>query len=423
MDSEANFCSQRSVVETPSCTHFRKPSIAVELETHPLWSAARATRSEKAAPYTDGPSRIFLANDGSKDCLALLLTPSLVAALNQTTHDVHELERKDGALERIESELTDLTSKADKVLATIRNPRRQDRAEEMQLALEILQLKQQEAQERKTQLHLDSAPFETRLKSSRSQSQAIFEEALLEARLLDPPEPVSAPLTSDVHDDVDDDDTLAGYYSDAPSAYEGTEPTPEQHMLREARMDVIENYEVLRTHQARFDDRRADYERKLAEFRQSERKCEGTRTLFDHRHVQHVRELTRDLLAAERGYRTAKAKVKALEVPADGFDADADGGGRRGDDFSIETNVDRERVEAWRRGVVSDYDVEILGNGESVDLDEWNAKPVEIMDSISMVDRDDYVDEINDWKRHCEVLREEASTGEKRWFVDIRVEC
>lgn len=59
--------------------------------------------------------------------------------------------------------------------------------------------------------------------------------------------------------------------------------------------------------------------------------------------------------------------------------------------------------------VLPNHDVESLGNKEPLDLDEWNARPIEIMDSISAIDREEYVDEINDWKKHCRALREETS--------------
>lgn len=418
MDNEPNICSKRPVVEAPSCSRSPNPSTAEGIKTYPFCAAAQATGSENnTPPYTDGPSRIIFANDGTKPCLAVLLTPSLVAALNQITHDTHELSRRSGTLERITSELTDLSSKADNVDAAMRNPRYQDRAEEMQLALEILHLKQQEAKERKNQLHLDLAHFEARLKSSRYHSQAIFEEALREARLLDPSETVvSVPLIPDVDDDDgddDDEDTLAGYYSDAPSAYEGTEPTPEQHKLREARMDVIGSYDALRNSQARFDDRHAEYERKLAVFRHTEAESEDTRTLFDHRYIQHVRGLTRDLMAAEQGYRSVKGMAKALEMPVDKNDVfDPDDDERRRDGVITRPDTEGRRIEVWRRGVVvPERGIEIVGNGERVDLDEWDARPVEIMDSVSVVDRDEYKDEIKEWKKHCDLLREEASTG------------
>lgn len=43
--------------------------------------------------------------------------------------------------------------------------------------------------------------------------------------------------------------------------------------------------------------------------------------------------------------------------------------------------------------------MEVVGNREGVDLDVWNGRPVEMRDS-----------EIDEWKKHCEVLREKALT-------------
>lgn len=410
MDSGISACSQGPNVEASGSTHYRIASVANGLEGHPFWSSAETKGLKNPPPYTDGPSRVILANDGTKDCLALLLTPDLVAALNQVTHDIRQLERKDGALENIESELDDLASKSDDVEETIRNPRYQDRVEEMQLALEILQLKHQEAEERKKQLKTALVPFEINPKISTYQSQGILEEALLEACLLDPPEPESPPICHDA-----DDDISTASYSGAPGTYERSlQPAPEQQSLHQARMDAIRSYETLRTYQDRFDGRHADYERKLADFQRVEARSEGTRTRFDHRHIRHVQNLTRDLSAAEQGYKIAKAKARTLEMLADpglDFGCVADGGDRRSEDESSESDVDRGRVEAWMRGVVPGCAVEVVRKKEPLDLDEWTARPVDIMDSISVIGREEYVDEIKEWKKHCRVLRGEAATG------------
>ena len=410
MDSAVSACSQGPVIGTASSTHYRTSSVAEGLELHPYWPSVQAKGLANPPPYTDGPSRVILANDGTRDCLALLLTPDLVAALNQITHDIQKLEEKVEALERIEAEIVDLSRKADTVKETVRNPRYQDQAEEMQLAVEILQLKRQEAHERKTQVNIESALSKSSLKVSRSQSQAIFEEALLQACLLDPPEPSSPPVPRDVAAD----DSSAGDHSDAASTYEGVECTPDQQLLRQARMDVLGSYETLRTHRARFDDRHADYKQKLAEFRRSGVGFADARTEFDRGHIRHVRDLTRDLVSAERGYRTAKAKARALELAAkprgfdSGFGCLADGGDRWGgsDDGSTGTGVDREGIEAWMGGVLPGDGVEGLEEKERFDLDGWDAKPVEMRDSVSVMDREEYVDEINEWEEHCRSLRE-----------------
>ena len=226
MDSGANICSQKSVVEALTSTHSRKSSVNEGIETHPFWSAAKAKGLNNAPPYTNGPSRIVSANDGTKDCLALLLTPDLVAAVNQITHDIQNLGKKDQALKRTESEIVDLSYKAAMVEETIRNPRYQDRAEEMQLVLEILQLTEEEAQEDKSRLNVDMKLLESSLKSSRYRVQGICEDALLAACLLDPPGPESPPIFHDV-----DDIISAGGFPDAPSMHEGIEPSPEPQLL------------------------------------------------------------------------------------------------------------------------------------------------------------------------------------------------
>lgn len=463
IDSGVSVCSHGPVVEAPEPKHYRTISEAGALEDHPFWLSTKAEELESSPPYTDGRSRVILANDGTKDCLALLLTPALVAALSQTTHDILALEKKDGAIERIEAEVIDLAGKAANAKETIRNPRYQDRMEEMQLALEILQLKRQEAEERKSKLKIEQAPLESSLKFARYESQQILEDALLEASLLNPPEPEIAPTS----DDDDDDTSFGGDFSVAPStySYHGAETTPSQQHLRDAQTNLITSYDELRDRQARFDDRHADYDKKLAKFssvipipipiqKGSEAAFEGTRTDFDLRHIQHVRNLTQDLVSAERAYRNAKATVRALEqeeeevvhvhvhVPfagkkkkkkhSGGYGAD-DGGS---DDISAKQQqqphldldlLDRERIEAWARacscfspeydgvkeGGSEEENKEWKKSGLDDDLKEeeeewWDARgggPVEMGDSISAVDREEYGDEISEWKRRCWGLR------------------
>lgn len=400
MDSGVGACSQGPVIEAAGTTPYRTPFVPEGLEAHPFWSSAKAETLGNPPPYTDGPSRVIVANDGSKDCLALLLTPNLVAALNQITHDIRALERQNEALEKLESGIVDLARKADNVEAAIKNPRYREQAEEMQLALEILGLKRQDADECRSQLKIEQAPFENSLEVSRYQSHTMFEEALLEACLLDPPEPGNSPT---VHEE--DDDVSIGDFSVAPSVYEGAERTPGQQLLRDARMDVIGSYDALKTCQARLDDRHADYERQLADFQRSRAGFAGARTHFDHRHIQHVRNLTRDLVSAEQVYRAGKARVRTLESPAvpDGFDPD-----RTGDDGFAAPGVDRGRIEAWMCGVVPGRDGEIPG--DRGDRDGWDAGPVEVMDSVSVMDRGEYVDEIHDWREHCRGLREKGQS-------------
>ena len=150
-----------------------------KIASQPFWSSAKVEGFENPPPYTDGPSRVILANDGTKDRPALLMTPDLVAALSKTTDTIRKLQRKDGALESIESEIIDLAGKADNVEETIRNPRHQDRAEEMQLGVGNTAVETARSQRAQlpTENHPTPVPFESRLTISTYQSQGLFEEA------------------------------------------------------------------------------------------------------------------------------------------------------------------------------------------------------------------------------------------------------
>ena len=49
--------------------------------------------------FTKGPSRFIMANDGSKDCMALLVPDDLIAPLRDLYEDSHHLSGKQGPLD------------------------------------------------------------------------------------------------------------------------------------------------------------------------------------------------------------------------------------------------------------------------------------------------------------------------------------
>ncbi|KAL8697888.1 MAG: hypothetical protein Q9201_006874 [Fulgogasparrea decipioides] len=56
--------------------------------------------------YTDGDAQIVMANDGLKDCLALLLTAEMVAKVNQVATRARRLECITGSLRKAKQEVT-----------------------------------------------------------------------------------------------------------------------------------------------------------------------------------------------------------------------------------------------------------------------------------------------------------------------------
>ena len=303
--------------------------------------------------------------------------------------------------------------------------RYEDRKEEMQLALEILQLEQEEKEERKGELVREVEGLENGLRFARFQSEGVIEEALGEADLL---ELDGMPDGDNGDDDDEDDGSSAADSIDAPSVYSGVAPSPEEQRLRDAQMEVVASFDVLKSCRVRlYDTRRAGYgnEEKIAgggfgkrcsddDDEEEEKKAaaeegdhECGKTEIDHRHLKHVQSLTREIVNAERGYKIAKGRVRDLELALAAAAAAAVE--EEEDMCAVPRNVDQKRIEDWRRGV--DGEAEGLDDGEFLDLDKWMAGPVDIMDSVSAVDRGEYVDEIEEWKGRCRRVREEVVMG------------
>lgn len=387
--------SQGPNLEALDSTSHRSSLVAQEPVNPPFWSAARVGGLENPPPYTAGPSRVILANDGTKDCLAVLLTPDLVAALNKASRDKIALAREERELEEFDTRIYAFSCNLQHVEETIRNTRHHERTREMQQAHEELHMKRREAEEHRRQMSLGLAPLDSSLRLATSQFQGIMEDALLRARLMDIPEPRFPRTSPDT-----DADTSMGDYSDSPSEPPGLELTPHQRLLQNARIDLIDSRDTLMTHQARFDDRKADYVRKLVDFHKTgARRTESACIRLDHQHFQYVRTLTRNLMAAEQRFKAQKRRVRALEFPVDPASDDV---------AAPESNVIRESIDFWARRVLPDGDDD-EGIWESIgppDLDDWDARSVEIMDSYSAVDLEDFADELDDWKAHCRGLRE-----------------
>lgn len=69
------------------------------------WSQAEENEPLDSPPYIDGPSRVILANDCTKKCLALLLTERFIADLNDIDETRRKLEILEEKYENIQREI------------------------------------------------------------------------------------------------------------------------------------------------------------------------------------------------------------------------------------------------------------------------------------------------------------------------------
>lgn len=357
-----------------------------------------------AATYTDGPSRIVLANDGTKECLALLLSHDMIGKLNQIRmldHKVDSLKCQfdDADDDAVVAQLH--LNQAEASIAASHNTEDQDRIRKgREEAYERLQ-KASEKRER-IKDHLDIQ--KNNRVFSRNQWQTMFERVLIQAGLLDviteegsvrrnseTSIAQSVEQRSEADTDVSNDSVVSLDQLNRMTTYE----------------EVQETEEWLHEVQDAFDARREIYDNELREYRQAveDGTCFISQSDFDRIDLLNLRHQTTLLINAEAAHEQAKAQARALGVigndlyqESDFVDQEEDGGYLESQDAGLRANVDREFIEAWCTETEDDEDQETLLGRYS---DDWDAKTVEISDSISLVDRGRNRRRIDRWREMC----------------------
>lgn len=358
----------------------------------------------EAAIFTEGPSRIILANDGTKECLALLLSHDIVAKVNQTRTLDHKVETLQCQFDDADDHAVYaqiFLNQSEELIANIDNVDEQDRIrKDTEGALERLQKSSKKRDRIKDHLdiHKHNGAF------SRNEWQEMFEGVLLQAGLLDAitEESImgrgssislaqSAEQPSKAGSDVSNETVISLEKLNRMAAYE--------------KVQVTEAW--LHTVQDKFDTRRATYQNELREYRQAveDGTCLLSQSTFDRIDLFNVRHQTFALIDAEAAYEHAKSQARALGIYGNDLDQESDfvddvedGGYLESLEAELLASVDQEFIEAWRLEIGGDEDGETL---QGQDSDEWDAKTVNISDSISLVDRGRNRRRIDRWRDIC----------------------
>ena len=171
--------------------------------------------------------------------------------------------------------------------------------------------------------------------------------------------------------------------------------------------------------QAQFDDQQRHYEDNLAKYKRGVSDGEFTfpRSEFDRQMVVYSRDLTGALIDAEAAFENAREQARALHA-TDSTAGLSYYGSHCETSFSspvehlasYNTMHDWSFVKAWRSNVGAGE-----GNVQPADVDEWDARTVEISDSLSAIDNERYARQVVRWQAHCSELDVPSET---RWAVD-----
>ena len=353
---------------------------------------------------TKGSSRIVMASDGTKDCMALLLTEELIKEFEYLTEETHKLEN-------VERNLRDATLKAD--IAGLEAKEYQadvEKTEDPDLITELR--KHIETQSRICRMNaawqksLQTLAITRRgnLEHSQNVFQGIFRRALQEANLLASPK---AKVESLSPSRAVDDEQVSQYSMDSPTTVESM-VSVEELCRRNAREDLEWARLDLFRRQVAFENRQNDCQMELERFQDAVAKgtTSCTQTRFDCLAVETAQELTRELIDAEAYEEYAVERARALgilspyEDQESNFLSDISDGYHESHEASMKAAVNRNFIQAWNDTIV---DSEPEENEDLEEPDDWDAKTVDLSDSISLVDHSRNRKRIDHWRRVCEL--------------------
>ena len=375
-------------------------------------------RESPQPQFTEGPSRFILAKDGSKDCVALLVTEEFLAKLRDLFQENRDISALDGPLYHANMDANNLERSVQTAQESLQTAESADQAEEYQNLIEKQTSELLELRHWEDELQKERDLVKGNLELSRSHTQWVLETAMREADLLGSVKPLPAILCRDEESGYAREVEVPEHAMPTQSPATSVASNPEESEVSEAELqrraaydDFVDRLHLVNTVQADFDDQQNNYHENLATFQQ---KVEAgtskmSRSDFDRRSIQYGQQLTRALIDAEEALEQARERAQDL--------------GAIGSTYGQDFYYGAEYEESWPENKVADYNasrdwsfVEVWMDNipdctsqadiESVEIDEWDAREVDVNDSISMIDCEDYRQDIDRYRRICARLED-----------------
>lgn len=413
--------------------------------TYPSSNAQHIKREETPQPkYTKGSARFITANDGSEDCMALLVTESLMTKLCDLFEDSLQLENKSGPLEHTKIDAHEAQTFADEakesleeVKKSTENAENLERLQELQMILQQQEKVLYKACQRRDKLEEECRHVERSVIISRNHTLWVLSTAMKEAKLLRQHTPLSPSSTGIDETDIESADPLRLEMMISVLEDQTKPPFSESEQLREAALQEMgKRSQTLHVVQAKFDNQKNLYEENLAEYQQGFE--DGTfsfsLTEFDCRKLQYGQKLTRALIHAEEAYDRAEQYAKAVGAISSRADGAAYGHYEESlpDDrmASYIAKKDWSFVHKWLANIpgadkLQDPNTQdIAGYTEEHEWDErqerpesasgnedrdWDVPEAEIQDSASAIDYNYNRKNLDRWQQLCAQPLHEAS--------------
>ena len=377
--------------------------------------------------FTEGPSRFVLAKDGSRHCVALLVNEEFLAKLRHLLQEDRDLSVLDRPLDLAKMDCKKIERSMQDAQKALETAESEEQAEDYQNFMEEQTLELSNIQRWKDELEKERGRIKGNLEQSRNHTQWVLETAMRKADLLGPEKPLPAILLQ-AERPIDAEEEVEAIQHPVParssvasvtSDHSEVEVSQEELQHREAYEEFIERSQYLDEVQEKFDGQGGLYRENLAEYH--EMVAAGTtnmsRSDFDRCKVQYGQQLTRALIDAEEEFEEARERAQALGAIASDYGQEFYYGAEYEESWpenkvaDFNASYDWSFVEGWMNNIPDSTDQE---DADSVEIDEWDAEEVDVEDSISNIDCEDYRQDIDRYRRIC--ARLEDPCPEARWL-------
>lgn len=387
--------------------------------------------------FTEGPPRFVIAKDGSKDCVALLVSEGFLAKLCDLFQANRDINAFDGPLYHANMDAKNIESSVRKAEESLETAENEEKAEEHHAFIEQQTSELLKINHWRKELEKERDLVEGKLELSRSHTQWVLETAMREADYLGPEKPLPAILLRDEESERREDKVETsepGMPVQSPaisvaSEQGGVELSEEELQRQAAYNEFIDRSQLLDTLQGNFENQQNNYRVNLARFEQEveANTSNMSRSDFDRRSVQYGQQLTRALIDAEEAFEEARERAQALGAISSDYGHEFYYGAEYEESWpankiaEYNASHDWSFIEGWMDAIIPGHTTDRADDVDPVEVDEWDAGEIEVNDSISVIDCEEYRQEIDRYRRMC--ARLEDPCPEARWLgqPDARV--
>ncbi|KAF6228093.1 hypothetical protein HO133_007821 [Letharia lupina] len=406
--------------------------------SNPMTKILNPTQEQE---FVDGPGHIVFTDERGKRCPAICFNKALLNTFTRIAVVSREVQERDGAIQKAQLELEQIRS-SNQSAGIEKAKRTVEEAIKTQEHIEAGIPELVEARRRCDSLAQENKWSKLILENSREVAQFVIEQILNSENLLnipttskpqepaevnkdDPAEPAPVPQET-VHDTQRSnvsDSSLASYTTRLQSLANIEEQmTPRQLALRHFRFAADEldyrkgklTFMQEEYAQAEAANRRHHHEQ------YPDRPASTTQTDIDLQVLQEKQKATRMVIVAEEAYDRTEQHAEALGLGDILADPHAFYWGENHNEFPLRITrspsvfpVDRSRIEAWMASIPDSavVDPQRQEDAELAGGDDWEAKSVEMFESVSVVACDMYRKKIDKWQELSGRFREGEGEG------------